>query len=249
MEAEIAELREQRDLLTLTKQQDEAERREAVKARTNVELRIKDLEDVSEQNAGLRQDLLINIEELEGEVAKKEAELAGVQPRYEQAQQKEADAQKLLEQAEAKQKSLFDKQARAGQYRTQKERDAYLSQAIRDGKTFIEKSEKNLEDIERNVGNVKAMIGKNEVRQQQVKDSHEQGKNKVAEQQKQLDGVNSRLAELSEKRKQIWKEDEKLNQTIAHAKEEQGRSQKILHGTMDRVSTLHLTSRSERLAC
>ena len=235
MEAEIAELEEQRELLNLTKQQDEAEKREAIRARTQVELLIKDLEDTSERNAGLRQELQSNIEELEGEVSEKEAELTTVQPRYEQAQQKESEAQKLLEQAEAKQKSLFDKQGRAGQYRTQKERDAFLTRSIQESKAFLQRREKSLEDIERNIGNVSNNLDQYKARQEEIKKKLEDAKSSVGVQQKELDRITAQKAELEEKRKGIWKEDEKLNQTIAHAGDEKRKAEKSLNSMMDQV--------------
>lgn len=238
LESEISALEEKRDLLILTKQQDEVEKRESVKARTLVELKIRDLEETSERNAGQRQELQTSIEDLEGEISKKEAELAAVQPRFEQAQQKEADAQRLLEQAEAKQKSLFDKQARVSQYRTQKERDAFLMQQIRDSKAHLQAREKNLEDIDRNINNASSTIDQNKKKQDDVKRRHEEGKASIVEQQKQLDRLSADLAAKQEKRKEIWKEDEKLSSTIAHAKQEQSTAQKTLYGTMDGVRTI-----------
>lgn len=98
---------------------------------------------------------------VEAEIAEKEAELAGVVPEYEDKVAQETASKQQLEAAETTLRTLYAKQGRVSQFKTQKERDAHLrlevsnrsavrttrEAAIKNATRDLAAAKQNLEDV------------------------------------------------------------------------------------------------------
>lgn len=242
-ERHISDQKEQLELITLEKQQLEAEKHESVKAKTQVELIIKDLEDIAGRNETEREALQADLAELEEQIIIKEQELEAIEPRFREVQAQEASVKAQIEQAEAKQQSLLAKQGRASQFRTQAERDKYLKAQIRNSTATLEGQQKALEGVADEIQSTKHVLDERKKLEAELRETLEVRREEAKKYTLELNDLNAKRAELVEQRKEVWKEDEKLQQTVSHASAELKKAENVLRTMMDRVSSLSLKSR------
>lgn len=231
----ISDQREQLELITIEKQQLEAEKHESIKAKTQVELIIKDLADTAGRNETEGEALQADLAELEEQIIVKEQELEAIEPRYRELQAQEASVKAQIEQAEAKQQSLFAKQGRASQFRTQAERDKYLNAQIRSSKATLEGQQKALQGVADDIENSKQVLNDRKKQEADLRETLEVRREEAKKYTLELNDLNTQRAELVEQRKEIWKEDEKLQQTVLHASSELKKAENVLRTMMDRV--------------
>lgn len=235
LEAEIADFRERLELIKLDRQQAEADRRESHRARTQVELLIRDLEDASARNQKEHRELQRELEALQGEIQEKEDELEELEPKYDEALEEENRIRVELEQAEAKQQNLFDKQGRVSQFSSQSERDKYLRAEIKTSKQFLEERERSLQSVNSGIESTQSGLERSRAREEKARAELETKKKELAQMTTELGKVDSKHAELDEKRKEGWKEDSRLDATLTSAKEQLRNAERTLYATMDRV--------------
>lgn len=222
----------------MEKEQLEADKTEAIKAKTQVKLIIKDLEDASSRNEEQRETLQADLDELEASIAAKEKELEELEPKYQALLEQESDLKSRIEKAEAKQQSLYAKQGRATQFRTQSERDKYLNAQIRNSTNTLEGREKALEEVADEIENSKQVLEHRKKQQVELAETLEQRREEAKKYSASLSELNAKRAELVEKRKETWKEDEKLQQTVQHAAAELKKAEHGLRSMMDQVNIL-----------
>jgi structural maintenance of chromosome 3 (chondroitin sulfate proteoglycan 6) len=208
-----------------------------VKARTQIELLIRDLEDSSTRNQQEREELEGTLEELQADITEKEGELAKIGPDCAELVQRENEARRAMEQSEARQRSLFDKQGRASTYRNQAERDAFLRKAIDEDCAYLAKRESAREDIKRNLASAQSALQQNEKKQTESKQEIEKTRRDIQALAKETEELSGKRTALNERRKEAWKEEAKLEQTVRHANEEMKKAERVLYATMDRVSS------------
>ena len=248
METEIASYRERQALITLERQQHEADKADSIKARTQIELLIRDIEDTSARNEIQRESMQADLEALQADIDTKEAGLMQVEPEFEETLQEEVRIKAALEQSEAKQGTLFAKQGRASQFRTQSERDKYLRNECSKSRAYRKGRETTLEDVRASVKSTMELLGEKKRQEEELKVNLEKRKENVVGFSEELNGVRKRAAELNEKRKEGWKEESKLEQTVRHAREELGKAQRTLYTAMDRVGrAARMSERSQNV--
>ncbi|KAK9897698.1 RecF/RecN/SMC protein [Cystobasidium minutum MCA 4210] len=242
-EAEISEAerfiedqKEQLDLVKLEKEQLEAEKHEAIKAKTQVELIIRDLEDTTSRNAAERETLQAELDDLEDSIAAKEAELEAMEPKYQDLLSQEAELKAKIEKAEATQQSLYAKQGRAAQFRTQSERDKYLTAQIQSSTATLEGREKALEEVAEEIENSKQILEDRRKQENELKETLEARRDEAKKYAATLNDLQAKRAALIEQRKECWKEDEKLQQTVQYAAAEVKKAEHVLRSTMDQAT-------------
>ena len=235
IDAEIASHRERLALITLERQQHETDKGESVKARTQVELVIRDLQDNAARNEIQRTNLQADLSALEAKILSKEGELHVVEPEYQDTLRQEANTKNALEQAEAKQGTLFAKQSRTTQFHSQSERDAYLRNESNKSSVYLQKRESTLEDVKGSAEMTTTILENKRQQEEEIKANLEKRKENIASFNVNLDEIRKRKAGLQERRKESWKEDSKLDQTVRHAREELGKAQRTLYTMMDKV--------------
>lgn len=85
LETDLSSTRQEAEERNLEKLQLEQERRDLTKARTQVELLVRDLEEAGERSTGQRGALDTELERLHTEITQKESELMSVAPEWEDA--------------------------------------------------------------------------------------------------------------------------------------------------------------------
>jgi len=206
-----------------------------VRSRTELECVVEDLRAANQNAGGRREDYEAELEQIEERVAEKEAALEELIPEWEEQKTRESIEKRRLDEASAKLNALFGKQGRASKFRTKAERDAFLRHEITSVSAYkasqesaleatraeLTTSRHSLEEIDRLTGGVQEKI--------------EDGRRKVKEITENITALKEKQAEFTEKRKDLWREDTKLDSLVSRAADELKTAERLLAGMMDKV--------------
>ena len=238
LEAELSEAKNRLEVLALEKRQSEEERREALKARTQVECLVRDMEESAEKGKDTTDQLEEQLERVEEEMSAKETELMEAGPAAEDKALEERRIREQLEEKSAQADALYAKQGRSSQFRTQRDRDRHLNAEVAKLKGSIEARQSSAATLGRDVESAKEELQSAEERSSRVREKLEGRKGELKERATEMEKVRAEHNELIERRKELWKEDSRLGQTAQHARTERDRAEKDLSSTMDRVRHL-----------
>ena len=167
--------RQRLELLAIDHRQASADRREATKARTQVECLITDAEDagsaihssqaslfaslipppVAEKGSVRVAELQADLKRVEADILEKETELMEAAPTWEDRKKEESLLREQLDDAETTLGTLAAKQGRSSQFKTQKDRDAHLRDTIKSRQSLAASREKRLEDLRKDLATAK----------------------------------------------------------------------------------------------
>ncbi len=172
---------------------------------------------------------------VEDSIAQKEQELAGLLPEWERLRGVESNERRQLDEARARLDALYAKRGRLDKFRTKAERDHYLRAEIA-GMEQFRKSQANAlssleEELKRGQQSLKEVNDSMNATQQRVEDARNSVKNLGEE----IAKLKDEQAEKTERRKELWREDAKLESLVAHAADEVRSADRMLASMMDKV--------------
>lgn len=233
MESEIKQLKRDTELLRLERRQLEEERRDVSKKKARIELAVKNLKDghSAAQQARTRQQK--DLREVKQEIAKKEAELARILPDFNQRKAKEIEVKQKLDAAKATQNGLYEKQGRLHQYKSKAERDKWLKNEIQETNNALGEQNANRinadEEIQSVQTEIKSLEGEIESLRKRF-DGWDGSRQALSD---EVATAKDALEKLSDERKVLRREDDKLESVIANARQEQERAERELSYMMD----------------
>jgi len=166
----------------------------------------------------------------------KERELRDLIPLWEHARAKETAEKRKMEEARAQLNALFAKQGRVNRFRTKADRDVYLKQEIASMEAYQRTRSAALKSTQNDVAQTNQNVSEMERRVENIQGSLEDGRIRVKDIGEQLAALKDQHSELSERRKDLWREDTKLDGLLAHAGEELRAAERNLASMMDKVS-------------
>ena len=130
IDAEIRELKQQVEFLTVDKRQLETERKETARSKAKIELDLKGLTDglSAAQQAKVQFDQ--ELKSLQAAISQHEKQLVQIVPEFQAKQQEEVTVKAELDSAEATRQRLYAKQGRNARFRSKRERDDWLKKEI-----------------------------------------------------------------------------------------------------------------------
>lgn len=242
LEDEVKQLNRQMELLKLERRQLEEDKRETSKTQAKVELEVNNLTDgmsATEQTKSRHQKELKTVKQ---EIATKEVDLEKILPKYTKIRSDEMEAQKSLDTAVASRTRLYNKQGRSTQFKNKAERDQYLKKEITELNTTIGEQKANRLNADEEVSAVQSEI--------KTLESDIDGLRKRLEgwggsRQALFDEVTTAkdgLEKLSDERKILHREDDKLESDIRSAREERDKAESQLSQSMDGLTSRGLTA-------
>ncbi|EFP91656.2 Structural maintenance of chromosomes protein 3 [Puccinia graminis f. sp. tritici] len=236
-ESQLATARQKLESLAQDKLQLEHERRESIKARTQVECMLKDSEDLKEKDQSKRSKWEDEANRMKKEIDSKTKQLAIIRPQHE-AQEKEYNqiAERLSE-LETSINSLYEKQGRSHQFRTQKERDQHIRAELKKLNELVRSREESLQQVISDQQRVKGSLAEIESRTSAVRTTIDDHKQWVHTKTTELSKIKAEHHQLTEKRKSLWKEDTRISQLLQNATNAKEKAVKDLRVTMDRNSS------------
>ncbi|OXV07530.1 hypothetical protein Egran_04702 [Elaphomyces granulatus] len=233
IDAEIAECKQQIEFLKVDKTQLEDERRENFRALAQAELRAKSLADG--QSAALQSKARhdADLKSVQSAIQQREEELSQLVPQFNAAKEQEDDVKAQLDEAETSRQRLYAKQGRNSRFKNKSERDQWLQKEIQDTSTSsstakavkvqttedIKELESDITGLELEIENLRKLIdGRGDAMQ-----SIEQ----------QVQTAKDERDSLMDQRKELWREEAKLDSILSNASQEVERAERYLSHMMD----------------
>ncbi|KAG6807005.1 hypothetical protein H0H93_002093, partial [Arthromyces matolae] len=171
---------------------------------------------------------------IEREIAQKESTLERLIPQWEQKRAAETAEKRSLDEASARQAALFAKQGRTTKFRTKSERDAYLKHEIGLMENYSETQREALVTAQSELDSARPGLGEIDVQIAEVQNKIEDGKKRLRDLSDQSTGLKDQHSELVERRKDLWREDTKLDSIVGRAVEELRTAERLLAGMVDK---------------
>ncbi|THU99128.1 RecF/RecN/SMC protein [Dendrothele bispora CBS 962.96] len=234
LEKSIAEAKHDAEALSLTRQDAQAELTDFIRSRTELECLIEDM-----RNAGLlagsrREELETELDTLNQLIQERERSLAQLLPKWEAQRNKENSEKRKLDEVNAQLQALFAKQGRVTKFRTKAERDTFLKNEIASMETHNQAQTRALEMTNNELDQARRSYTEIEQQIQNVQDKIEDGRRRTGELSEQLIKLRDRMTELTEERKDKWREDTKLESLVGRAGDELRTAERQLASMMDK---------------
>ncbi|KAI5476815.1 chromosome segregation protein, SudA [Pseudohyphozyma bogoriensis] len=242
LDATLAAHRQRLEILSIEHRQTSGERREAVKAKAEVECFIRDAEEEGKRGFDRLGKLERELKKVEADINDKKTELMEAVPAWEDKVAEEKKAKERLEVVDTKLRTLVGKQGRTTQFKSQKERDAHLRKEIESRKGVIGVREKRAEEVKKDLGNAKGELENAEKRWEEGKAELDERKEVLRGLAEEWDKYKKEEVEKSEKRKDLWKHESRLESTVKHAADQLKQAEQDLFSTMDRDTSRGLKS-------
>ncbi|KAG6844405.1 hypothetical protein H0H87_007164 [Tephrocybe sp. NHM501043] len=234
LEKAISEAKHSQQTLKITRDDTQAELTDFVRTRTELECTIADLRAANANAGGKREEIEMEFARIEAKIFEKEATLDQLLPEWTKQRTLEATEKRSLDEASAQLAALFAKQGRTTKFRTKSERDAYLKHeiglmdeyrktqraALRTTHTELEAARPGLAEIDGQIAEVHNKI--------------EDGRKRVRVLTEQSTRLKDQHSEFTERRKDLWREDTKLESIVGRAQEELRTAERLLAGMMDK---------------
>nr|WJN25086.1 cohesin complex subunit [Farysia itapuensis] len=234
LETELAATGQDLEQRALEKNQLEQDRRQVAKQLAQIESLVEEMEEVGEQRAGRRESLQVELRRIQSDIQSKQTQLDQLLPSFEAAQTETEQLRAALEETKARVYALYSKQGRSAQFRTQRERDEYLRTQMAELDRFTQAQQTRIDESAQERNTIQARKSAVQERIVEIEQTLEERKELI--QQLAQDHASKRdlRDELSETRKDLWKEEESLRSSLAFAKTELSNAQRKLVSMMDK---------------
>lgn len=236
-DAEIANLRSKMDELRVEKTQLEQDRRQQYKVQTNADLAVQNLEEEADTSGAFARRLETDLEALEETIESRETELQEITSEYEQLREQEISTRDELEKVEAQADHLYSKQGRNARFRNKSERNKYLDTEIKDLRKRIKERSEHRANFETEVKDMRDAIARNTAEVEDIRAQIDGRKITLEEVNKTVIESQSVRDTLSDRRKELWREEAKAQSQADHAREELQKAERTLQATMDRSTS------------
>jgi structural maintenance of chromosome 3 (chondroitin sulfate proteoglycan 6) len=242
LELEIKQLRRDMELLKLERRQMDEERRDTAKKQAKVELEVKILTDGLSASEKARTQHQQELKAVKEDIASKEAELAKILPDYNKRKAKELEVKHNLDTAEASRRRLYEKQGRSAQFKSKAERDKWLKNEINDLNTTLGEQKANRLNANEEVKAVQSEIKSLEGEIAGLRKRFEGWGDSRHALSDEVTTAKDALEKLSDERKVLRREDDKLESVIETARQERDRAERELSHTMDGATSRGLAT-------
>lgn len=233
IDAQIAECKQQIEFLKVDKAQLEDERRDTSRLLAQAELQAKALADgqSAAQQAKARHDA--DLKTVQAAIQQREAELAELIPKFNAEKEQEDNIKAQLDEAETVRQRLYAKQGRNSRFKNKAERDKWLQKEIRDNYTSISTVEavkmQTAEDIKELENEIAALEPEVENLRKQI-----EGRGDAMQSiEQQVQAAKDERDRLMDQRKELWREEARLDSVLANASHEVERAERNLSQMMD----------------
>ncbi|KAF8305004.1 RecF/RecN/SMC protein [Clavulina sp. PMI_390] len=234
LKGKLADLRVSLSETSVCKDAYSAELEDLVKARTELECVIADLESAGEQGEARRASLEEELEEIQAKIQEVETELMEAVPEWEDRARAEREERSRLDIAQATLDELYSKQGRISRFRTRSERDAYLKKEIAAIDAYAASQEEQESNLQLELEGTQRKMQEYEEKALELDTALEGRKQTLANHAAELAALQKQQAELSEKRKYMWREETKIKQQQDNAQQQLRDAERNLASTMDK---------------
>jgi structural maintenance of chromosome 3 (chondroitin sulfate proteoglycan 6) len=237
LENQISTAKHELSTLQLTKHGAQAELTDLIRSQKELELRIADLRAADARAGGQRNALEGELTAVEAQIAQKEETFAALLPKWETHRAAEAEQRRALDDASGKLAALYAKQGRLQRFRTRAERDQFLRSELAalesHGVALSDALKASTVELQTAAASRDQLDG----RMTDVTRRGEDSRGRAGELSEELAQLVEQRGEWVEQRKDLWREDAKLDATRNHAADELRSAERSLASMMDKVIT------------
>ncbi|PIL33483.1 hypothetical protein GSI_04106 [Ganoderma sinense ZZ0214-1] len=214
-----AEIRTNVTTLNFTRQGTQSELTDLIRSRAELECTIADLQLAAQRAGGRRNALEEELAAVEDAITAKEQELANIIPEWDRVRGEENAEGRHLDEARARPEALYAKRGCLDKFWTKAERDRYLRAEIASMQQFRTGQADALVGLEQELARAKQSLA-------EVNSSINATQAKAEDARKQTDET--------ERRKELWREDAKLESLVTNAADELRGAERTLASMMDK---------------
>jgi structural maintenance of chromosome 3 (chondroitin sulfate proteoglycan 6) len=196
---------------------------------------VEDLQAAGERAGGKREDLQAELTGVEAQINKKEAELAGLIPVWERCKERETTEKRSLDHARSRLQTLYGKQGRLNRFRTKAERDTFLRHEMASIDAYRKSQLTALASAKTELTNTRQSLLGVEAKLQSTEQSIEENRTHAKDLAIRIANSRNGATDLTERRKELWREDTKLQSLVNHAADELRTAERNLASMMDKV--------------
>jgi len=234
LNTQINDLQQQVEFRRVDRRQLDDERKEQVREKAKMELEINGLTQgqAAAQQARQQHDAeLANIQRL---IQEREKELSRITPQYDISRNQEANITSQLEDARETIKRLRAKQGRLTQFKNKRDRDQALQRQIDDiGEKLAVRKANSVQRTDE-ISNLKAEINRLETEISEVRSRIDNRGDDMQSMASEVEKVKDVRDRLMDQRRELWREQSKLDPVIAHAESELRSAEDNLQRMTDR---------------
>ncbi|KAL2863418.1 chromosome segregation protein SMC [Aspergillus lucknowensis] len=238
VDAEIAECKQQIEFLKVDKTQLEDERHEASKALAQVELQAKSLSDNQAAAQALKTRHDEDLKTVQNAIKERQAELEELIPRFNTAKDQEDDAKAKLTESETVRQRLYAKQGRNSRFKNKSERDKWLQAEVKNNYTSISSVQTVLSQTQEDIKELENDVALLEPETERLRQQIDGRGDTIQSVEQQVQSAKDDRDRLMDQRKELWREEAKLDSILSNASNEVDRAERNLSQMMD-----HNTSR------
>ena len=242
IEAQISQQKQQAELLKVDKRQFDDERKEKAKSKAKIELEVKGLMDGQSAAQQAKSHYVSELAKVEKSITEHEKELTKILPEYQKEMQQEASTRSELDDAEGIRQRLYAKQGRNAQFRNKKERDDWLRKAINDSYPDLAKVKAVRVQTAEDIAQLESDIATTEAEISEFREQLDSRGESGDAMQRQVQEAKALREKLMDERKELWREDAKLDSVMQTAQSELRRAEIELSQTMDQNTSRGLAA-------
>ncbi|KAI9706490.1 MAG: Structural maintenance of chromosomes protein 3 [Candelina mexicana] len=242
IDKQIGEVKQQIELLRVDQRQLEDSRRDNARHRAKVELEVKGLSDGHSAAQQARRRYQTELNEVVSAIHQREGELEGLLPGYTDLKEQEGAVKAQLDTAEALRKRLYAKQGRNAQFRSRKERDQWLEKevaavydALAARKAIRMQTTEEITELEKELETVQARVA-------DLREKLDGRGDNMQSISQEIQSAKDERDQLMDQRKELWREEAKLDSAISNAQQELDRADRTLSHTMDQNTSRGLAA-------
>lgn len=233
IDAEISDVKQRIEFLKVDKAQLEDERREVARDKAKIELEVNGLTEGQSAARQARTQHEDDLREVQEQIRQREQELAQIMPEYNNRKEQEAAIKAQLDEAEGTRQRLYAKQGRTAQFRNKRDRDAWLqgeidavNVALATRKAVAMQTTEEITDLETEIGRLEEEITGLRARIDNRGDNMQTISENIQRAKEERDT-------LMDQRKELWREEAKLDSVVSNAQRELEKAEKFLSHMMD----------------
>ncbi|KAF9097342.1 Structural maintenance of chromosomes protein 3 [Mortierella sp. GBA35] len=242
LEAEIIEQRQHIELLRAEKRQLDHELESQIKVKAQIELRIKDHEDNVEMSAETKHRNQEELAAIEQDIAVKEQELLQVVPEFQNREAEERLLREELEQADLQRQTLYSKQGRSGQFQSKAQRDDWIRKEMNDIQRSITVQATQGTQAESDLEALKSQLAQVTEKIQGVREKEAARRTESETLSTESVTLKAERDKLTDQRKDLWREDAKMDSILNNLREEHRKSERTLGASMDKNTSAGLAA-------
>ncbi|KAI0087967.1 hypothetical protein BDY19DRAFT_202098 [Irpex rosettiformis] len=234
LEQSISRLRNGLTTANLTRQGTQTELTDLIRSRTELQCIVSDLQTAADRAGGQNVVLESELTEVQQQIAQREASLAALLPEWEAHRAQENEEKKRMDDARVRLDALYGKRGRLEKFRTRAERDQYLRAEIASVETYATSQNNALHNARQELEQARVSLSEIEQRVETAVERAEDGRTRAKELGEQLATLRDEHSELTERRKELWREETKLKSLVDNEADELRTAERSLASMMDK---------------